>query len=143
MTARTCGKPGCGVLSSPAMLILPVSRSWVFSRAARKVYTVCAFMAIVMYGVLVGTRAAQNFVGTRMLPPSTAAILMVILIPAVIATALLWVAMLYFWFGFDRSHWLARAFWFGALYFLAPVGPALYCFIVYRKWTRDDQARSE
>jgi hypothetical protein len=45
--------------------------------------------------------------------------------------------MLYFWFGFDRSSWLARAFWFLPLYFLFPFGAVFYCFIVYRKWTNE------
>jgi len=40
--------------------------------------------------------------------------------------------MWYFWFGFDNSGWLKKAIWFLSLYFLLPIGPALYYFFVYR-----------
>ncbi len=59
------------------------------------------------------------------------------LIPEVIGSGLLWVAMLYFWFGFDQSSWLKRALWFPFLFFFIPLALALYYFFVHRKWTRN------
>ena len=56
----------------------------------------------------------------------------VVLIPEVLGTALLWVAMVYFWFGFDQSHWLYRSFWLLCLMFFLPLFWALYYFLVYR-----------
>jgi hypothetical protein len=105
------------------------------SRTARRVYLVCAILALALTGTWIGTIAAQVFSGTKMLPHATAVALSVVLFPEVVGTALLWVAMLYFWFGFDRSHWLARAIWFPFIYFFLPPCLALYCFFVYRKWS--------
>jgi len=121
------------------MLILPITRSWMLSRRARRVYTVCAVLNLIFLGTVIGTRAAQSFANVTNLPPLTDALFTVVWIPGIAATALLWVAMFYFWFGFDQSHWLARALWFVGLYVLWPLGgPALYCFFVYRRRTRDE-----
>jgi len=120
------------------MLILPISRTWMVSRPARRVYLVCALLALALSGTLMGTRAAQSVIGSRTLPPATAIVLRLALIPEVIGSALLWVAMLYFWFNFDQSSWLKRALWFPFLFFFIPFALALYYFFVYRKWTRSD-----
>lgn len=46
------------------------------------------------------------------LSPYAALVLRILLYPEIVGTALLWVAMLYFWFGFDHSHFLKKALWF-------------------------------
>ena len=115
------------------MLILPITRSWMCSRRARRVYTVCAVLALILQGTLMGISAAQAAAGARTLPPAGEILLDVVWIPGVLGSALLWVAMLYFWFGFDTSHWAARAVWLPVIYILALFGPALYCFLVYRR----------
>jgi hypothetical protein len=120
------------------MLILPITRSWMLSRRARQVYTVCAVLNLIFVGTVIGTRTAQEFAHVATLPPLTDALLTVVWIPGIAATALLWVAMFYFWFGFDQSHWMTRALWFVALFFFAPYGPALYCFFVYRRRTSSE-----
>jgi len=89
-----------------------------------------------------GTRTAQSVIGSRTLPSATASLLRWVLIPEVVGSALLWVAMLYFWFNFDRSSWLKRALWFPFLFSFIPLAHALYYFFVYRKWTRGDQLAS-
>jgi hypothetical protein len=124
------------------MLILPISRTWVCSHAARRVYLVCSVLALALGGTLAGTRAAQAFVGSTNLPPITAALLWLVLIPEVIGLALLWAGMLYFWFNFDQSSWLTRALWFPFIFFFLPYGLFLYHFLVYRKWTRSDRQTS-
>jgi hypothetical protein len=53
--------------------------------------------------------------------------------PGLFGTALLSIAMWYFWLGFDNSGWLKKAIWFVPLYFLLPFGPAFYYFFVYRR----------
>jgi len=125
------------------MLILPISRTWMVSRVARCVYLVCSVLALALSGTLAGTFAAQAAIGSHTLPPATAAVLRLVLIPEVFGTALLWVAMLYFWFDFDQSSWLKRAFWFAFIFFFfIPPALALYYFFVYRKWTRSDRQTS-
>jgi len=63
---------------------------------------------------------------------ATAALIVRLLLwPGLIGTALLSIAMWYFWVGFDDSGWLKKAIWFIPLYFLLAFGPALYYFFVY------------
>ncbi len=123
---------GGAVLSCAAMLILPISRSWMVSQTARRVYLVCAILTI----ALIVTWVALNLMLQGLLPMKAMIVLEVVLIPEVFGTALLWVAMFYFWFGFDPSPWLVRAIWIVLLYCLAPFSPALYYFFVYRKVAR-------
>ena len=54
-----------------------------------------------------------------------------LLFPEILGTALLWIAMWYFWFGFDRSHYLKKAVSFTLLFFLPPIG-TFYYFLTYR-----------
>ena len=126
------------VIVSRSMMILPISRTWMYSRAARRVYLICFVLAIALSGTQAGTGAAHAVNGSRTLPPATAAVLRLALIPEAIGSGLLWVAMLYFWFSFDQSSWLKSALWFPFLFFFIPLALALYYFFVYRKWTRND-----
>jgi hypothetical protein len=105
------------------------------SRTARSIYLACSVLALALSGTLLGTRAAQSAIGSHALPLATANGLRLILIPEVVGSALLWVAMLYFWFNFDQSSWLKRALWFPFIFFFIPLALALYYFFVYRKWT--------
>jgi hypothetical protein len=124
------------------MLILPISRTWMDSRAARSVYLASSVMALALAGTLMATRAAQSVIGSHALPSATASVLRLILTPEIVGSALLWVAMLYFWFNFDRSSWLKRALWFPFLFSFIPLAHALYHFLVYGKCTRGDQQAS-
>jgi len=142
MTGARCSKRAYGVVSCRPMLILPISRTWMDSRVARRVYLVCSVLALTLSGTLVGTRSAQAVAGSHTLPPATAALLRLVLIPEVIGSALLWVAMLYFWFNFDHSSWLRRALWFPFIFCFVPLALALYHFFVYRKWTSSDRQTS-
>jgi hypothetical protein len=72
------------MVSSRPMMILPISRAWMYSRAARCVYLVCSVLALALSGTLAGTRAAQAAFGSQTLPPATAVVLRLVLIPEVI-----------------------------------------------------------
>jgi len=130
------------MVSSRPMMILPISRAWMYSRAARCVDLVCSVLALALSGTLAGTRAAQAAFGSQTLPPATAVVLRLVLIPEVIGSALLWVAMLYSWFNCDPSSWLRRALWFPFVFCFIPLALALYHFLVYRRWTRGDRQTS-
>jgi hypothetical protein len=116
------------------MMILPITRSWLDSRTARRVYLVCSVLALAL--------AMTQGIGRQTLPPTTATIFRLVLFPEVVGTALLQVAMLYFWFGFDQSSWLKRALWFPFLFLFIPLTHALYYFFVYRKLTCPDPQTS-
>lgn len=117
------------------MLYLPITKSWIISLAARRVYFICALAACSLFGVFFATRMALATAGVRSLEgaPVPAFIVRVLVWPGVLGTTLLSVAMWYFWFSFDDSGWLKKAFWFLPLYFLIPLGPACYYFLVYRR----------
>jgi len=67
--------------------------------------------------------------------PSALLLVKVLILPEVFGTALLSIAMWYFWFTFDRCSWLRKAIWLPPLYFLPTIGPVLYYFFVYRRQT--------
>ena len=116
------------------MLYFPITKSWIVSRAARAVHLVCALLAFALFGALFAIVLAMSFSEVRSLSPFPLAmgIARVVLLPGILGTAILTVAMWYFWFGFDKSPWIRKAFWFLPLYFLLPIGPAFYYFFVYR-----------
>ena len=124
------------------MLYLPINRTWIVSRTARRLYLVCALAAFALLGVIFAVRYALALSGVPSLAasPNAALVARVILWPAILGTALLTIAMWYFWFSFDNSGWLRKALWFLPLYFLLGVGPALYYFFVYRR-NPDSQRR--
>jgi hypothetical protein len=68
--------------------------------------------------------------------PLVLSVIRALLMPGILGSATLAIAMWYFWFGFDSSSWGKKAFWFLPLYFLLPIGPVLYFFFVYLRQTR-------
>ena len=125
------------MLSFAAMLYLPITRGWIISRAARRIYFVCALAAFSLFGVFFASLAALGAAGVPSLEafPSAALLVRILLWPGIMGTAALSVAMWYFWFGFDNSGWLRKAFWFVPLYMFLAIGPAFYYFFVYRRNT--------
>ena len=119
------------------MLYLPITKAWIVSPLARRMYLVCALLAVALFGTLVAVSAAMGASGVRSLAgaPAAGLIVKVLVLPEVFGTAALSVAMWCFWFSFDRSSWVKKAVWFPPLYFLPTMGPALYYFFVYRDQT--------
>jgi hypothetical protein len=117
------------------MLYLPIKQAWIISRAARRVYFVCALAALSLFGVVMGSSAALGASGVHTLEgfPTAGLIVRLLLWPGIVGTAVLSIAMWYFWFGFDNSGWLKKAIWFLPLYCLLAIGPAFYYFFVYRR----------
>ncbi|HZR33673.1 MAG TPA: hypothetical protein VFA76_17645 [Terriglobales bacterium] len=94
-------------------------------------------------GLLMGVSTALNASGQTNFSnaPLLAAALKVVFFPTILGGAVIWVAMWYFWFGVDRSHWAKRAVWFAALFFLPPSSSALYYFLVYRRLVLSERDR--
>ncbi len=116
------------------MLYLPISRSWLFSLTAQRVYFVSALLALALIATSIGVHMAMSAARTGVLNPSAASYVRPLLYPEIVGAAVLWLAMWYFWFGFDTSHYLKKAVWFVCLFFLAPFGTVLYYFVVYRRF---------
>lgn len=125
------------------MRCLPITKSWILSPLASRVYFACALLAMALFGTLLATSIAVAVSGVRSLTdvPSTLSLVKALIFPGVCGTALLSTAMWYFWFTFDRSSWKRKAFWFLPLYLLLPIGPALYYFFVYRRQPQAPEER--
>lgn len=118
------------------MLYLPISRDWLLSTTAKRVYLASALLALCLIATLIGSHTAMRSAGTRSLTPSAAPLVRALLFPGIVGAGVLWTGMWYFWFSFDRSHYLKKAVWFAILFFLIPLGTIAYYFFVYRKCVR-------
>ena len=119
------------------MLFLPISRRWMLSRTAQHLYLGCAVLTLALLATLIGTRWALTASGTGVLTSEARSVVRFLLFPEIAGTALLWVAMWYFWFGFDKSNYLKKALFFVLLFFFAPLGTLLYYFLTYRRLVQE------
>src|SRR5437879_10794115 len=117
------------------MLYLPIRRNWIVSAAANRTYLACAVAAFSLVGVIIASLMALGSAGTKSFESSPAAALGVrfLLWPGMIGTALLCIAMWYFWFNFDDSSWFRKALWFIFLSFTSPVRSRFYFFFLSRR----------
>ena len=102
-----------------------INKEWMVSGVARRCYRVAACLSLALFFLEVAVRVADRF------PiPS----------PGCKSTSFRWstgaattmVAMEYFLFGFDTSSPMKKVFWFCVI-LLPPLGPPLYCFLVYSR----------
>jgi hypothetical protein len=114
------------MLPFAAMLFLPISRAWVFSRIAQRVYLVSASLTLSFIATKIGVHAAISAAGAGALTVKAASVVRVLLLPEVLGAAILWIGMWYFWFSFDHSHYLKKAIWFALLFFLVPLATVAY-----------------
>jgi hypothetical protein len=103
-----------------------IHKEWIVSRTARTVYRAAAVLSLLLLPVLWVAIVDDGMLGP--LRP----ILRPVLFVGVLGMALTGLGMEYFLFRFDDSHALKQVFWFCVM-ILAPIGPALYCFLVYSR----------
>jgi hypothetical protein len=103
-----------------------VNKEWILSYAARRIYRVAAGLSLALFFFILVVR----FIGG--VPDALVPVLKLPLFVCVLGAAITMVAMEYFLFGLDNSSALKKVFWFLVLLF-PPLGPALYCFIVYSR----------
>jgi hypothetical protein len=114
------------------MPYLPITASWIVSRRAQRLYCGCAIANAGLFRGLVGMQVVLipwsfNRFGIANL------LVKAVLWPCIVGTAILWVAMWYFWFTFDRSGWVKRALWFAVMCLGFALGPPLYYIFGYRR----------
>src|SRR5205807_2453734 len=97
------------------MLYLPISRNWLVSRTAHRVYIGCSVLSVALAATIMAVRAGLAAARFSALTPDAAAIVRLLLFPEIVGAALLWVGMRY------RSHFLKKALWFVALALFAPL----------------------
>jgi hypothetical protein len=103
-----------------------INKEWIVSRTARSVYRAAAVLSLLVLPVLWLAIANGGMFGPQ------GPFLRPLLFIGVLGMALTGLGMEYFLFGFDNSGPLKQVFWFCVM-ILAPIGPALYCFIVYSR----------
>jgi hypothetical protein len=100
-----------------------INKEWIVSRTARSVYRASAALSMLLFPVLWFAIEGDGTLGPVLRP---------ILFIGVLGMALTGLGMEYFLFRFDSSAPLKQIFWFCVMIF-APIGPALYCFLVYSR----------
>jgi hypothetical protein len=103
-----------------------INKEWIVSDTARRIYRIAASLSLALFFFLM----AVHIIGG--VPQALVPILKLPLLAGVLGAAVTMVAMEYFLFGFDNSSALKRVFWFCVMLF-PPLGPSLYCFIVYSR----------
>jgi hypothetical protein len=103
-----------------------INKEWIVSRSARSVYPAAAVLSLLLIPLL--WIAIED---PRMLGPLRSMLRPLVFV-GVVGMALTGLGMEYFLFRFDNSRPMKQVFWFCVLFF-APVGPALYCFLVYSR----------
>lgn len=110
-----------------------ITRSWIVSTRARSVYLICIIFVFAMVVGLVGIRSILVF-GAAQGKHSfmIRALEFLIVLPGMVATAMIWVAMWYHWYGYNKDSFFSKAFWFLALFYLGPIAALVYYFFPYR-----------
>jgi hypothetical protein len=101
-----------------------INKEWIVSGTAQRIYRIAATLSLVLFFMLVALRLVRE------IPNALLPVVKLFLLAGVLGTATTMVAMEYFLFGFDSSSASKKMFWFFVMLF-PPLGPALYCFIVY------------
>lgn len=119
---------------------LYVSREWIVSSTARRVYLIASIGTLALLGSLIAIAVAVAVTGQSLAEVNlaTIAILYSILLIGVAGAATLRVAMFYYWYGFDHSGSGARCLWLLAMFLFGPVTALLYHFVIYRRRTAPD-----
>ena|SRR5438445_12777484 len=103
-----------------------ISKGWMVSRSARRIYQLAAGLSLALFFLLVGLQMLGK------IPENVLPVLRLLVVAGVVGTATTLIAVEYFLFGFDDSPALKKVFWFCVM-LLPLLGPALYCFIVYSR----------
>lgn len=103
-----------------------INKEWIVSGNARRVYRACAWISLGFVALLFWLMNVEE------IPAVLATTVTLAMAIGVFATAVMFVAMEYFFFGFDTITSWKKTLWFFALC-LPPIGTALYCLLVYSK----------
>ena len=115
-----------------------ISREWIVSSTARRVYRVSAVLSVVLFFGWMAALSQGGIYG------AVAPVIKFLFFLGVLGAGITIVGMEYFLFRFDDSHPLKQIFWFCVMLF--PIlGAAIYCFVVYSRSAvlRSSCAKSE
>jgi len=101
-----------------------INKEWMLSPRARIVYRTSAICSLALFFMLWVLRLPV------VIPAGITPLVRLLLFAGVVGAAITIVGMEYFLFGFDDSPAWKKTLWFCVM-LLPPLGPALYCLIVY------------
>ena len=103
-----------------------ISKSWMVSATAQRVYRLTAWLSIGFFVLLVATPFLPN------MSEGLNFLYRVSFFTGLLGAAITLVAMEYFLFSFDQSSSAMKVLWFVMLC-CAPLGPAIYCLFGYSR----------
>ena len=112
------------------MMYVRISRNWLFSRTAQRVYLLCAILDLALLATQIGIFAAMAGARGSTLSPTGVLLVKAFLLPEVVGAAVLFVGMSYCWLGFDGSY-TKKGLWI-VLVKLCLITTPVYYFAVYR-----------
>jgi len=71
------------------MMHVSISRAWLFSRTAQRVYLLCAILNLALLATRIGVAAAMASAGVSALPPTVALLVKGFLFPEIVGSAVL------------------------------------------------------
>lgn len=116
------------------MMYVRISRGWLFSRTAQRVYLLCASLDIALLATRIGIGAAVIAAGVSSLSPTAVLLVKAFLLPEIFGSAVLFVGMSYCWLGFKGSY-AKKGLWIVFVKLCLITAPVYY-FIVYRRTAR-------
>ena len=112
------------------MMYVSISRDWLFSPTAQRVYLICAILNLALLAIRLGIALAMVAAGAPVLPSGSRLLVRALLFPEIVGTAVLFVGMSYCWLGFGGSY-KKKVLWFILLNLFLLTVP-IYYFSVYR-----------
>jgi hypothetical protein len=128
------------VLLCSAMMYVLISRNWLFSRTAQRVYLIAAILDLALLATRMGIAGAMTAAGVFTLPPVTNVVVRILLIPEVVGTAVLTVGMTYCWLGLGGSY-KKKLLWIVLIQLFLVTMPVYYV-AFYRPLASRERARS-
>jgi hypothetical protein len=112
------------------MMYVRISRNWLFSPRAQRVYLLCAILDIGLLATRIGIAAAMAAAGVSALSPTSVLLVNAFLFLEVVGSAVLFVGMSYCWLGLGGSY-TKKGLWI-VLVKLCLITTPIYYFAVYR-----------
>jgi len=106
-----------------------IKKEWVLSSGARRLYRAGALLSLMLLFLLAA------WLSSHPVSNSFQPIARLLLLMCIAGSLVTLVGMNYFLFRYDRSHPFQQLLWFLAMLWV-PIGPALYCVLVYSRATR-------
>jgi voltage-gated potassium channel Kch len=113
------------------MMYVRISRNWLFSPRAQRVYLLGAILDLALLATRIGIGTAMVAAGVSTLSPTAVLLVNAFLFIEVVGSAVLFVGMSYCWLGFDGSY-AKKGFWI-VLVKLCLITTPIYYFAVYRR----------